>query len=157
MKSTVNQSAFSFIVTIVVIGALIIGLCASYGTDKFIILSVITIALLCFCMFYAPLSISANEEVVTVSSPFKIHSIAMKYIVSVERFKPTMGSLRLCGSGGFMGYWGIFREGDVGLYMAYYGKASDCFLLRLNNGDRYVLGCKDADAMVAYIKEQICR
>jgi hypothetical protein len=157
MKSTVDQSIFSFIITIVVIGALIVGLCASYGTDKFVILSVVIIALLCFCMFYAPLSIFANGEAVNVNSPFKIHSIAMKSIVSVERFKPTMGSVRLCGSGGFLGYWGVFREGDIGSYMAYYGKASDCFLLRLDNGKQYVLGCKDADAMVAYIKEQICR
>jgi hypothetical protein len=39
--------------------------------------------------------------------------------------------------------------------MAYYGKASDCFLLRLDNGKQYVLGCKDADAMVDYIQKQI--
>jgi hypothetical protein len=156
MKSTVSQSAFSFIISIVVICALIAGLYASYGSGKFIILNVIIIAVLCFCMFYTPLSISASEEVVNVHSPFKIHSIAMRRIVSVERFKPTMGALRVFGSGGFLGYWGLFREGDVGLYMAYYGKASDCFMLRLDNGDKYVLGCIDPDAMIAYIKEQIC-
>jgi hypothetical protein len=39
--------------------------------------------------------------------------------------------------------------------MAYYGKASDCFLIRLDNGKKYVLGCKDADAMVDYIQKQI--
>lgn len=155
MKSTVRQSVFSFIITIAVIGALILGMFATYGTDKFVILGVIIIVLLSFCMFYSPLSISANEETVEINSPFKIHSIAMRRIVSVERFKPTMGSLRLFGSGGFLGYWGIFREGDVGMYMAYYGKASDCFLLRLDNGDKYVLGCKDADAMVTYIQHHI--
>jgi hypothetical protein len=157
MKSIVNQSAFSFIITIVVIGALVGGMCATYGTDKFVVLSVITFALLCFGLFYTPLSISASEEAVNINSPFKIHSIAMQHIVSVERFSPTMGALRLCGSGGFMGYWGLFREGDTGSYMAYYGKASDCFLIRLDNGKKYVLGCKDADAMVAYIKNQIRR
>jgi hypothetical protein len=155
MKSIVNQSIFSFIVTVVVIGALIVGMCVTYGTDKFIMLGVIIVALLCYCMFYAPLSISANEKVVNIHSPFKIHTIAMRRIVSVERFRPTMGSIRLFGSGGFMGYWGIFRDGDVGSYMAYYGKSSDCFMLRLDNGDKYVLGCKNADDMVAYINQQI--
>jgi hypothetical protein len=83
MKSTVKQSVFSFIITIAVIGALILGMFATYGTDKFVILGVIIIVLLSFCMFYTPLSISASEEAVEINSPFKIHSIAMQRIVSV--------------------------------------------------------------------------
>ena len=79
----------------------------------------------------------------------------MSRIVSVERFNPTMGAKRILGSGGFMGYWGIFREGDVGRYTAYYGKASDCFMLRLDNGDQYVLGCRRSDEMIEYIRSQI--
>jgi len=106
-------------------------------------------------MIYAPLSISADEKELYVNSPFKIHTIPMRRIVSVERFMPTMGSIRIAGSGGFMGYWGMFREGDLGRYMAYYGKSSDCFIVRLDNGDKYVLGCKDPDAMVAHIQSQI--
>jgi hypothetical protein len=155
MKSRVDQSAFSFFITIVVIALLVVGLYISYDTDKFVALAIIIIALLGFCMFYSPLSISVDEKTIRINSPFKIHEIAMQRIVSVERFQPTMGALRLCGSGGFLGYWGLFREGDVGNYMAYYGKASDCFLLRLDNGKQYVLGCKDADAMVDYIQKQI--
>ena len=54
-----------------------------------------------------------------------------------------------------MGYWGLFREGDVGRYMAYYGKASDCFMIRMKNGDKYVLGCKNPGEMVEYIKSFI--
>ena len=50
-----------------------------------------------------------------------------------------MGARRLFGSGGFFGYWGIFKEGDVGRYAAYFGKASDCFLVRMKNGDKYVV------------------
>jgi hypothetical protein len=155
MKSRVDQSAFSFFITIVVIALLVVGLYISYGTDKFVVLAIIIIALLGCCMFYSPLSISVDEKTIRINSPFKIHEIAMQCIVSVKRFQPTMGALRLCGSGGFLGYWGLFREGDVGNYMAYYGKASDCFLLRLDNGKQYVLGCKDADAMVDYIQKQI--
>jgi hypothetical protein len=106
-------------------------------------------------MFYSPLSISADEKSVRINSPLKIHEIAMQRIVNVERFQPSKGTIRLCGSGGFLGYWGLFREASVGKYMAYYGKASDCFLIRLDNGKQYVLGCKDADAMVDYIQKQI--
>lgn len=155
MKSTVNQSIYSFILTIIVIGVLAVGMICTYGTDKFIILTVLVAVMLAFCMCYAPVSISADKNTVSINSPFKVHSIPMRRIVSVERFYPTMGSRRVCGSGGFMGYWGIFKEGDVGRYMAYYGKASDCFIIRLDNGDKYVLGCKSPNKMVEYISSRI--
>lgn len=79
----------------------------------------------------------------------------MRNVKSAELFQPTMGSIRICASGGYMGYWGIFREGDIGQYTAFYGKASDCFLIRLKNGDKYVLGCEAPASMVDYIKSQI--
>ncbi len=66
-----------------------------------------------------------------------------------------MGTRRIAGSGGFMGYWGWFREGDIGKYFAYYGKASDCFLVTLRNGRRYMLGCNDAPEMVAAIQKEL--
>lgn len=155
MKSRVNQSTFSFILTILVIGLLVAGSICTYGTDKFILLLAVTVTVLTAGMIYSPMSVSADEDEINVHSPFKIHSIPMRRVVAVERFQPTMGCKRLFGSGGFMGYWGIFREGDVGRYMAYYGQASHCFMVRLDNGDKYVLGCKDVDAMVEYIKSQI--
>ena len=81
----------------------------------------------------------------------------MRCIVKVERFIPTMGSIRIFGSGGFMGYWGIFKEGDVGRYVAYYGKSSDCFIIHLDNGDKYVVGCENPDEMVDYISSKIAK
>lgn len=155
MKSIVNQSTFSFILTILVIGLLVAGSICTYGTDKFILLLAVTVTVLTAGMIYGPMSVSADSNEINVHSSFKIHSIPMRRVVSVERFQPTMGCTRLLGSGGFMGYWGIFREGDVGRYMAFYGQASHCFMVRLDNGDKYVLGCKDTDAMVKYIKSQI--
>jgi hypothetical protein len=155
MKSRVDQSTVSFVITILVIALLVWALYISCDTYAFIALAIIIIATLGFCLFYSPLSISADEKSVRINSPLKIHEIAMQRIVSVERFQPSKGTIRLCGSGGFLGYWGLFRETSVGKYMAYYGKASDCFLIRLDNGKQYVLGCKDADAMVDYIQKQI--
>lgn len=81
--------------------------------------------------------------------------LMMHNVESVELFQPTMGAIRIFGSGGYMGYWGIFRESDIGRYVAYYGKASDCFLVRMKNGDKYVLGCEHPRLMVNYISSQI--
>ncbi|MCM1077212.1 MAG: PH domain-containing protein [Bacteroides sp.] len=157
MKSRVYLSTTSSILTILVIGLLLLGCVATYGSDKFLLMLIATLVILVVSMFYAPLSISATEKEVEVHSPFKIHSIPMRRIVNCELFRPTMGALRVCGSGGFMGYWGIFSEGDVGRYVAYYGKGSDCFMIRLDNGDKYVIGCKNPEEMVKYINSQITR
>lgn len=157
MKSRVYLSTTSSILTILVIGLLVLGCYATYGSNKFILLLIVTLILLVFAMFYSPLSISANDKEVNINSPFKIHTIPMRRIKSCELFQPTMGALRVCGSGGFMGYWGIFREGDVGRYMAYYGKGSDCFIIHLDNGDKYVLGCNNPREMVDYINSQISK
>ncbi len=155
MKSRVDLSILSFILTVIVMGVFLCGVVATYGSNKFIITCALVIIALTGSMIYAPISIRANDKVVEVVSPFKAHTIPMSRIVSVERFNPTMGAKRILGSGGFMGYWGIFREGDVGRYTAYYGKASDCFMLRLDNGDQYVLGCRRSDEMIEYIRSQI--
>ena len=66
-----------------------------------------------------------------------------------------MGAMRLFGSGGWFGYYGWFSERDLGKYFAYYGKSSDCFLVRLKDGRQYMLGCNDAQEVVKYIEARI--
>ena len=155
MKSRVYLSAGASVMTILIVGLLILGCIATYGSSKFILLLIVLAILLMFAMLYAPLSVSANEKEIKVRSPIKTHSIPMRRVVGCELFRPTMGALRVCGSSGFMGYWGIFREGDIGRYMAYYGKGSDCFIIHLDNGDKYVLGCQNSKGMVDYINLHI--
>ena len=45
----------------------------------------------------------ADENYVTIKCITRRHKIKINDIESVEMFQPTMGSLRVCGSGGFMG------------------------------------------------------
>lgn len=66
-----------------------------------------------------------------------------------------MGALRICGSGGFFGYWGWFKERDLGKYFAYYGKSSDCFLVTLKSGNKYMLGCTEPEEMVDFINKNL--
>ena len=101
-----------------------------------------TSILLIICLCYMPMSIGADEN-------------AIYDVKLVKLCPPTMGAIRVCGSGGFFGHWGWFRERDLGKYFAYYGKASDCFLVELKNGHKYILGCKNAPEMVEYIAKQI--
>ena len=158
MKSRVNLSAFSLILTILVAGLLIVGMFATYGQGyRFVVIGVLTIILFGAGLWYMPLSISVDDKAVNVNGSLRIRSIPLSDIADVRLFRPTMGAIRLCASGGFMGYWGMFTEGDTGRYMAFYGKASDCFMLTLRDGRKYVLGCADPDAMVDAIRRRLPR
>lgn len=106
-------------------------------------------------LLYGPWYLQASPEQIVMGSLLRKRKILMRDVESAELFKPTMGAIRIFASGGFMGYWGIFREGDIGRYYAFYGKSSDCMLVRMKNGDKYVLGCENPAAMVDYIKEHI--
>lgn len=156
MKSSVSLSTFSIILTAIITGALVAGCIVTYPEKPaFMVILAVLALIVMSSLLYAPLSIEADPDKITVRSAMKSRYILMRDVTEAMPFQPTMGAIRLFGSGGYMGYWGIFREGDIGRYMAYYGKASDCFLVRLRNGDKYVLGCKDPSAIVGYIRSQM--
>ena len=101
------------------------------------------------------MSIGADENAIYINRSLKIKTIPMTDVMEVKLCPPTMGAIRICGSGGFLGHWGWFKERDLGKYFAYYGKSSDCFLVTLTNGGKYILGCQNAPEMVEYIAKQI--
>lgn len=155
MYSRIKLSSYCLLLTIGLITVLFGIALYTYGTPRFYIVLTVLLVLLFLGCLYAPLSIEANEKYITIKGILKKRRIPMDRIDFVVPFQPTMGAIRVCGSGGFMGYWGIFREGDVGRYMAYYGRSSDCFFLRMKNGDKYVLGCENPERIVEYIKNSI--
>lgn len=160
MKKTVPQSAFSFTLTIALLALLCISFFMLYKNShnfECMILGVAILLLSAAGLFYMPMSLTLNDGILSVNRSLWIKKIPLSQIDSVKMCPPTMGARRIIGSGGFMGYWGWFREGDIGKYFAYYNKASDCFLLTLKNGRKYMLGCKDAPEMVAAIQSGLGR
>lgn len=159
MKKSVVISTFCLILTILTV-VLLIGIWLytfNNGAPVIGIISLTVLLLLFFvaALFYSPLSISADDDAVRIHRLLKTKSIPYSEIETVMLCPPTMSERRLCGSGGFFGYWGWFREPSIGKYFAYYGKASDCFLVRLKNGSQYLLGCKDKGDMVDYISRHL--
>ena len=157
MESKVKLSTYSLLLTLLLTGILIVAAAFFLWNheEKGIIGVVILFFLLISGWLYGPVTIAADDKYVTIKSVLRKQQLSVSNIKSVELFQPTMGSIRIFGSGGFMGYWGIFREGDIGRYAAYYGRASDCFLIRMKNGDKYVLGCEKPEEMVNFINSKI--
>lgn len=158
MTSKVIFSTYVKLSTIIITAGLLGGVVVYIQHKQHLggyILIALLLILITFTLTYAPLYISTDSEYVKVKSVFRTFKIPVNDIESITLFQPTMGALRICASVGYMGYWGLFREGDVGNYIAFYGKSSDCFLIRLRNGDKYVLGCFNPPKMVEYIKGKI--
>lgn len=111
--------------------------------------------MIAYAVMFGAAYIEADADNISMGSILTRKKIPMRNVESISLFQPTMGAIRIFASGGFMGYRGIFREGDIGNYYGFYGKASDCFLIRMKNGDKYVLGCDQPQKMVEYIQSQL--
>ena len=106
-------------------------------------------------LFYSPMYVDLTEDSINVETLMRVRRFPLDEIVSVKICEPTMSEHRICGSGGYFGYWGWFREPSIGKYFAYYGKASQTFLIRLKSGRQYMLGCSDSKEMAKALAEQL--
>lgn len=91
MKTQVRLSKYSILLTIILTGVLL-GVCILCYNEKpaFYSLLFLLILLLVPSLFFAPVSVKADNDAVTVSSIFKSRKIRMNNIRSVELFQPTM-------------------------------------------------------------------
>lgn len=159
MKKRVELSSYCLIIsslsTAVMCGVFVHAAKQPENDTAVWILAGAIVMLFLFTLLFMPLSISVDNYSLNINRPLKIQSIPLSEIAEVMQCQPTMGAKRICGSGGWFGWYGWFSEKDLGRYFAYYGKASDCFLVTLKDGRKYMLGCKDAPEMVGNIKDMI--
>ena len=155
IKRKCNLSAWSLSISSI----FIVGLFALALLADFWFLTVLDCVILtCMCalaLYFSPLSVEVDTETVTVNFPLRHRSFKLNDIASAEDVQPTMGEWRICGSGGFFGYWGWFDNKVLGRYFAYYGRGSECFIIRLRSGQIYMLGCEDHATVLRCIQSRI--
>lgn len=157
MTQRVDLSKFSFITTILC-SILIVG-CIFTIPELWwkCIWAGFIVILLISSLYFCPLSITATDDAIVVNRALSfVKYLPLSEVSSVKRYKPSAGTVRVCGSGGFLGFWGLFSEPNgIGKHYAYYGKSSECFLVEMNNGKKYLLGCRNTDEMVEYINKNL--
>lgn len=151
LKKRVKLSTWGIILTIVTI-ALLIGICIwQYNRSDNEVMCWLLLGIIVvwgsFTLYYCPIYVKLTDDSIDVETPIRVRSFSLSEIENVKICEPTMSEMRICGSGGFLGYWGWFREPSIGKYFAYYGKASQTFLIRLKSGRQYMLGCLDSREM----------
>lgn len=157
MKQKVKFSAYSLIVTAVVLVLFVVGIFTLLGNEEKLILFCIIMGMTTIAgLYFCPKSIEAAASGIMLhrllSSP---KEFSYNSIQEVDTCYPSAGGLRLCASGGFFGFWGYFSDIMIGSYFGYYGSRSNCILVKMKDGKQYVLGCDNAVAMADYIKQQI--
>lgn len=155
MKRRVRLSIFSSVLTVLCYAAFVVCVFIIREEWWYYTCRVLIVGICLSALYYSPVSVRVTGTAIEVVRILKIKKILLADVKEVRLLPPTMGVIRICGSAGFMGYWGWFREGDIGKYFAYYGKASDCFFIELKDGRKYMLGCEDASAMVEAIRERM--
>lgn len=157
MKQPVKYSTYCIIVTIITAIAIASACVYTYRQDSIIpfwIVAVASVSIIVGALIYAPLSVEVTDSQIKIHRPLRAKTIELSQIESMHLSlcPPTMAAIRICGSGGWFGYWGWFREQDLGKYFAYYGKASDCFLITLRGGRKYIIGCSNPQSVISQIK-----
>lgn len=156
MKSKVHFSLLSKCLTILTLGLLIGCMFASKDAKTLLILTSVLILLMVTGLYYCPCEICADDKALCVRRVLSGNKVfPYDEISSIDLCYPSLGGLRLCGSGGFMGYWGYFHDIAIGTFFGYYGDRDQCFVVRLKNGRQYVLSCPDQAAMISYVEKKL--
>lgn len=156
MKQSVKFSPYALFLTIISLVILIAVMIILLHNGKVVpayIFAGVIVFICAMSLFYTPMSVSVTANSLNVNRSLRVKSIPFDEIESIRLCPPTMGERRVCGSGGWFGYWGWFHDRELGRYFAYYGKSSDCFLVRLRNGRNYVIGCQNPQTIV----DEVCR
>lgn len=128
-------------------------------SDTFWMLGLLLLTYLIEAAFYQPLSIEVDEQMLRINRALKTKSIPLSAIREVRLYPNPDDDIVIFGGWGrqgVLGNWGYWNGGSkVGRYFAYYGCAEDCFLVELDNGKKYVLGCSNANLMVDHINSLI--
>lgn len=158
MKRKVIFSTFCIFLTLAGLLILIGVMVLQARMDNWIgvyILAASIVTLCAFAFVYSPQYVIVDDRAVNIRRALATKSIPLSEITDVRLSPPTMGTRRLMASGGWFGYWGWYRENDLGRYFAYFGRSSDCFMLFLKDGRKYLLGCEDEPQMADFITRHI--
>jgi hypothetical protein len=100
---------------------------------------------------YIPIYITLTPQNFTCRIVYKKINIPIVDIATIEPFDFN-NSWRVFGSGGYMGYLGIFANKKVGRYSAYVTNPHFAFIIFLKNGEKFVFSDNHRDSIISYIK-----
>lgn len=113
-----------------------------------------------FALCFTPLYVDADDDEVRIRRPLKTRRIKMNEIESAEPYQVSPDARKKTFKSApirTFGKWGHYHDNNIGDYFAYYGKPDNTVLIKLKNGQKYVVGGTDAKAMADYINSKVSK
>lgn len=101
-----------------------------------------------------PRSITLDEKGVSVRQVMGSLAIPYQDIRQVDGLSRYNG-LRLCASGGFFGFTGLFWSSELGKHTVMAGNLKSPFLVVLRSGKKYVLNCDHSDQVLRSLRQRV--
>lgn len=131
--------AITFVTSVI----LVVSVCLSYAVGGAIV------ALLIPVLLYMPYGVGCTEEGVYIRRIKGTLKIPYHEIRGISPIEPSdVFQLRLLGSGGFMGYFGMYRGAKLGSFVLYASQRKGLLLIETER-KKYVISCTDSISFMA--------
>ncbi len=108
-----------------------------------------------FTYAYMPRYIQLNNHSLIVKRGLGKLTIPYSQIIDIRQYKMMSSDIRLFGSGGFLGWIGLFYNKKIGRYYAYVGNLDETFLVITRKGRWYLLSAHPMKEAIKVIKKRI--
>lgn len=119
-----------------------------------ILCSILILLVSVYCGTIAPMSISFDGSVLSLHKLIGKKNIPCDTILEIGEYEPGVAELRIFGSGGFLGFTGLFWNKQFGKYWSYVGCYKQAFYI-ITESKKYVFSCEDRDAIISAINKVI--
>lgn len=156
IKSFFKWDALAIVITII-FDAVQIWFVVDAFINSIILFEIITLLVLVACAFFFPIKLIVTKETIKIRRPVGTVKIEMRDILScniIEDEKQFFDHIiRTCGSGGIYGYWGYFHHEKQGKLRFFVTHRKQCFLIRLKDGEKYVISSAKREEIDRFISE----
>jgi len=147
LSQSPKWSPFAIVVTIlIVVGmfALIVSIdrWPQWRVPFIIVLAcmfIITVA----AAFFSPTRIILTDSNLIIKFSLRSKAIPLTEIKSAVPYQRTMNFVRTFGSGGYYGWWGRFRNQELGRFFVYATNLRRLILITTDSGRKYLISCSD--------------
>lgn len=98
-------------------------------------------------LYYCPKSVCVTGNQLLINRFFSPKKILLNDIASVELYSGSTRFLKVCGSGGMFGFYGWYKNQELGRFFIYATNLKELICITLMSGKKYMISCEDAQSM----------
>lgn len=141
----------SAITAILLVGACLIAISEGNEWWNYMLVAVIALSVI-YAAAMSPLMITLHDDRIVIHKIIGRKTILFEKIAELVPYKANAShTVRLLGSGGFLGYTGLFYDRQIGRYTSYVGSydKDQLVLICTGGGMKYLISCENAQELIS--------